>query len=967
MYEIYAYGNNDSLYGIFNAIAAIMGANSYLQAVAIVAFCGFVTAALAYAFMPQKLIGWQWLATVLLVYSILFVPKVTVGIVDKLGTQPVQVVSNVPFGLAFFGNLTSTIGNTLTEVFETAFQTLPGPAQQSADLTYQRHGVMFGNTLIKRTRQIVFDDPNFRTDLVNFVHNCTMFDLADGTIDPAVFSKAPVGGGDIWSLMATPNPARFSSITTGGTSDIQPCPAVYANLNARLPAVTTLTTQKLAALLNPNLPLAQAVAEVSNQATQAYLRASLGNAGTTVADIVRQNGLINAINDTSDIIGQKINDPGSLILGLGRAQATAQTNAAWMNFGKMAEDALPLIRNAIEAIIYALFPLVILLLLLTYGLGTMRALQSYLLTLVWIQLWPPVYAILNYMASIASARHIAAAAELGAGVNGLAIVSASPIYSNTISDQAVVGYLVLAVPAIAWAAVKGMHTISQAALTGTSSIQGAASGAAAAAGTGNVALGLVSQDQVNLSPTYSSANARFTKDAWGTRAESIRADGSVEFVAAQQNMSRLATRFEFSEREATSMSDSARTLEAAAKSQREAAAHSTAAALVGAMSVQQEFARSGVRSGGSALGAAARDSRDVVTMLQIAENVNKMLGYEGNAAAGKQVVANVSAGLKAFGIGGTTEFTGKTEETERFRRAFDYAKSQLQNMGVATGKSVAETFQTSDAYEWARRSGASGAEHFDSNFREAEDNIRSAEKSYIRSQEQARMAQFMHEVSMGVMGDASNYLARKLHETGRLGEYYRADPLTQKQMTLDIAREYANGALGINNEYVPYGGGGTPSRNPGSLLGFDGELNEAYRRIELEGGSVAEIEAKKAAYEAVIRAKQRSIGVTPGQVTNDDLSRRVDGRLREIRDTQDRDAEGITGESRKRQAEYHSGTDEANSKVWTNAARIVSNDASKVIEDVGGIRLEVPSHPTTAPPSRKTDRSNNERNNPGRK
>ena len=50
MYEIYAYGNNDSLYGIFNAIAAIMGANSYLQAIAMVAFCGFVTAAFAYAF-----------------------------------------------------------------------------------------------------------------------------------------------------------------------------------------------------------------------------------------------------------------------------------------------------------------------------------------------------------------------------------------------------------------------------------------------------------------------------------------------------------------------------------------------------------------------------------------------------------------------------------------------------------------------------------------------------------------------------------------------------------------------------------------------------------------------------------------------------------------------------------------------------------------------------------------------------
>src|SRR2546430_17656015 len=165
------------------------------------------------------------------------------------------------------------------------------------------------------------------------------------------------------------------------------------------------------------------------------------------------------------------------------------------------------------------------------------------------------------MSSIASAKHIAAAAELGGGINGLAIVSASPVYSSTISDQAVVGYLVLAVPAIAWAAVKGMHTIGQAALTGTSSIQGAASGAAAAAATGNMSMGMVSQDQVNLSPTYSSPNARFSTDAWGTRAETVRGDGSVEFVAAQQNMSRLATRFEFSETEATSMSDSARTLE----------------------------------------------------------------------------------------------------------------------------------------------------------------------------------------------------------------------------------------------------------------------------------------------------------------------------------------------------------------------------------------------------------------------
>src|SRR5476651_1990185 len=98
MYEIFSYGNNESLYGIFNAMAAIMGSGTYKGALGTVAVVGFFVAGLAYAFAPEKLIGWKWLASVILVYSVLFIPKVTVGIVDKLGSQPVQVVGNVPFG-----------------------------------------------------------------------------------------------------------------------------------------------------------------------------------------------------------------------------------------------------------------------------------------------------------------------------------------------------------------------------------------------------------------------------------------------------------------------------------------------------------------------------------------------------------------------------------------------------------------------------------------------------------------------------------------------------------------------------------------------------------------------------------------------------------------------------------------------------------------------------------------------------
>jgi conjugal transfer mating pair stabilization protein TraG len=131
-----------------------------------------------------------------------------------------------------------------------AFQVLPGPGQLSADLSYQKHGLLFGNSLIKRSREATFPDPNFRTDLVNFIANCTMYDLADGTLDPAVFARST----NLWGDMATPNPARFSTITIGGTTQISPCPAVYTNLDGRRAPIETQLYNTLASQLNPICP-----------------------------------------------------------------------------------------------------------------------------------------------------------------------------------------------------------------------------------------------------------------------------------------------------------------------------------------------------------------------------------------------------------------------------------------------------------------------------------------------------------------------------------------------------------------------------------------------------------------------------------------------------------------------------------------------------------------------------------------
>ena len=79
-------------------------------------------------FSPEKLQGWKWIISVVLVYGVLFVPRVTVGVVRQNRGTPVRVVANVPFGMAALRRPHEFDRGSITELFETAFQTLPGPA-----------------------------------------------------------------------------------------------------------------------------------------------------------------------------------------------------------------------------------------------------------------------------------------------------------------------------------------------------------------------------------------------------------------------------------------------------------------------------------------------------------------------------------------------------------------------------------------------------------------------------------------------------------------------------------------------------------------------------------------------------------------------------------------------------------------------------------------------------------------------
>ncbi|MEX0139639.1 conjugal transfer protein TraG N-terminal domain-containing protein [Massilia sp. LMS1-1-1.1] len=636
MWEIFAYQNSDSLYGLMNAVAAMVGANTYRNALGIVAVCGFVAALIGYAFAPEKMVGWKWLASIVLVLSVLLVPKVTVGIVDKTGGSAEVFVDNVPFGLAVLASLTSTIGNSLTELEETAMQVIPGPAGMPDKLSYQNNGLMFGSRMVREASKVVFQSPYFRTDLINFLHNCTMYDLASGYLSPDVFATS----GDVWSLMGDPNPARFSSVTNAaGTSEVLTCPQAYTKLSAKMPAEVQRIQGTLAFRMNPTLPGTVASALIADQIQQAYLKAKIADASATAANIIRQNALINAVNDTSLMAGQKINDPATMLLAVGRAQAVAQTNAAWINNGKVAEQALPVIRNVVEAVVYAVFPLMIILLLLTNGKETVAGVKNYAMILVWIQLWPPLYAILNYMATMYAMRDLAAAASVGNGVNALSLTTSSTIFSSAISGEAVVGYMTISIPFIAWAAVKRMENFGTALVDGMRLLQGSVTSATNSAVSGNVSMGNVAMDQMTLAPVRSSPFFRNRQNDLSGNSYTSNALSGLTAVKALANEGPVSRTVEGKVTEnhvaAATQQVSAAESNAVAATRDKAAALSNALLHVDGTSATTNRSKGVTRNSIEGFGARAQELK------QLTDTIGRALG------ASEQQVASVAFGVAA--------------------------------------------------------------------------------------------------------------------------------------------------------------------------------------------------------------------------------------------------------------------------------------------------------------------------------
>lgn len=487
---ISTYWNVETLYYVFNAVAAMMAGAGFAGLLKMVFIFAIGIGMFAYLGGKQLEMA-TWFFQALIFVTVLNMPIARVTLTDKTNLQPPRVVANVPFAMAVVGQTVNMTFGFITQQYETAFGVPDTLGLEQGD-------VGFGHRILKQVNNAEIQDPGLRADLMQFIKECTIYDVKDGEISPSDL----IGGTNVWATIFTKtSPARFvtyNTLTANPTTDT--CKNTAVILKTQVDAAT-LAAQTFYG--KQAYPLAQSDAIAASMFVGAagtsydWLLQSSQNA----SDALKQGMFNNLWRQAGTSLPAMLNDPSQVaeVAALtAEAQAGAQANSSNSVMSLLGQEVIPHMRNWIEAILYAMFPVIVILMVVMTADGAKKVLGGYMMSLAWIGMWPVLFAVINHL-SLMYLKHKAAALNLAQGVP----FQLSDAFSSTlVNEQAVIGYMVVLVPFMAAGIIKmgqgGIMSLADKAISGFASA-GAAAGAAWAAG--NVSMGQAGIDTHSVNTT----------------------------------------------------------------------------------------------------------------------------------------------------------------------------------------------------------------------------------------------------------------------------------------------------------------------------------------------------------------------------------------------------------------------------------------------------------------------------------
>lgn len=492
-FVFYAYWNGNQIRDLFEGLVSVTNGSGFVQLAAFLVVTGMVACLLIGAVKGEGRSVISYFACAVLFWFVAIVPKATV-VIEDVRSQTVYNVDNVPLSMAFFASASSRIGHWLTQAYETAF--IPADVAK-----YSSFGAVYPQRVmevLQRTGPVTVQG---RETLQAVLKNCV---LPEVVLDSRKADEA-MASSDLWTLIKSDgwvNPARLAVMPDGS---VLKCPAAVAELeqvlvNVEIPALKRWVHVKLdPQAVNPSTSIAASITQ-----TESLL---LGISRSAESSL-KHSLLLTALPKVMSGHAVTVAGPAAMASTLARAQGNLAGEINYRTMAKMAEDALPKIRNALEFVVIAMFPVVALIALVS-GSGMAGVVRSYVTLLLTVQLWPALSSVVNYLVI---AHDLHPFTLLAQNFGGSSLQAATLIRETGASSQAIAGALLCAVPVISYALVRaGDMAVGQLVGGLTQPAQSAATSQGAAIAAGNISQGNVSVSNVssnNVSSNKADASIR---------------------------------------------------------------------------------------------------------------------------------------------------------------------------------------------------------------------------------------------------------------------------------------------------------------------------------------------------------------------------------------------------------------------------------------------------------------------------
>lgn len=621
---------------IFNGVATMVGTSAWDSMMRIVMLISGMSALAMYmrAHDPKELV--KFVAFMILITSVLLIPKRSVQIIDRSDPTGVYRVDNVPLGLAVPAKFITSIGTDITEIYERLFH-LPD------SLMYSKTGMLYGADLVGHVSDVMTVNGDLAELMGMYVKNCVIGDIL---LNHKYSFQELMNSRDPYTLIfRQPSPLRGVMVPYGNSEAQQEgfwtCEMLAKNvLMPKLGIDTTTggatweyTVRRLfGGAPNANVLYATLLGDSYNYYYQG---------GQTAGQLMRTSVVMNALRNGISAYSAQSGDTASLV-NLSSSSSYNKMRLSWATSGSIGVKFLPLMNTILLALIFALFPITIL--LATIHALTIGMLKNYIFSIIYLQSWPPMFAILN-----SAATFYLRGKTGGTEFNLANLASIQEMHSDI---GLVAGWLTLSIPFIAYGIVKGMGSVvSQAGNYLGTAINSSATASSSQAADGTWAFNNMQTDNVSgnkWDTNYSHREGQTTQQLASGASVTQTASGQMVYDSSTA-MSRLPVSIKGSDVTASTLQDMARRADVQASSAQHGYQSSVNSGWNQLSQFSSQTGNSATLSSGTDSGMTANQSQAVAKMQNAVSTVAKNQGISEREAFERLMNNQVSSGYTAGG------------------------------------------------------------------------------------------------------------------------------------------------------------------------------------------------------------------------------------------------------------------------------------------------------------------------------